>query len=127
MWILLLLVFIFILKQNMLNNPNKETKNISVSCNDETSIDCKMYNHRDIQTKCSALCKKKDQQYIFSGKYMKKKNVHMCECELEGEAFVNTNEHPDILPDVIPDDSRFSNRDYSEQENAKRYNKLIFG
>lgn len=104
---------------------------VTVRCNSDEDDTCKMYNQRDIQSKCTSMCTKLNPRYIFNGQYTKENNEHVCECKESPEQFTldftNFGENPDLLPDVVPDDSKFSNRDYLENEEEKRYNKLIFG
>lgn len=124
--ILLALIYYFVIyKKSSVVQDN------TVSCDEESDDLCKMYNQRDIQTKCSAMCTKKSPKHIFAGKYKKEGSEHVCECELSQEKFTldfsNFGENPDVIPDTIPDDSKFSNRNYLEQEQEKRFNKLIFG
>jgi hypothetical protein len=98
-----------------------------VSCDEESDDLCKMYNQRDIQSKCSAMCIKNNPNHVFTGTHRKEGNKHVCECELPKENFTTVNENPDILPDVVPSDVKFSDRNYLEKEQEKRFNKLIFG
>lgn len=104
---------------------------LTVKCNSDEDDTCKMYNQRDIQSKCTSMCAKVNPRYIFNGEYKKAENEHICGCEESPEQFTldftNFGENPDILPDVVPDDSKFSNRDYLEKEEENRYHKLIFG
>lgn len=43
------------------------------------------------------------------------------------ETYVDINTDVTILPDVIPDDSRFNDRDFSDKDREDRFHKLIFG
>lgn len=103
----------------------------TVKCNSDEDDSCKMYNQRDIMTKCTSMCTKLNPKYIFNGQYKAEGNEHICGCEQSPEKFTldftKVGENPDILPDIIPDDSKFSNRDYLEKEEERRYNSLIFG
>jgi hypothetical protein len=107
------------------------TSSITVKCNSDEQDACKMYNQRDIQTKCTSMCNKLNPKYIFNGQYTKNDNEHICGCSESPEQFTldftNVGENPDILPDIVPDDSKFSNRDYLEKTEEKRYHSLIFG
>lgn len=114
------------------NNNIKQSQTTTVSCNSETDIYCKMYNLRDIQSKCERMCMTQDEKYVFSGEFNQKDNENICGCEIPikntpTEEFTNLDENVDILPDIIPDDSKFSNRDFLEKEQENRFNKLIFG
>ena len=103
----------------------------TVKCNSDSDDTCKMYNQRDIQSKCTSMCTKLNPKYVFNGQYKKEDKDHICGCIESPEQFTldftNVGDNPDILPDIVPDDSKFSNRDYLEKEEEKRYNKLIFG
>lgn len=109
-----------------INNKNK-----TVKCNIDSDDSCKMYNQRDIQSKCSSMCIEQNPNYIFTGKHTYVNNEHVCECDYPEEKFTldftNINENPDILPDVVPSDVKFSDRNYLEKEQEKRYGSLIFG
>jgi hypothetical protein len=104
---------------------------VTAKCNQDEDDTCKMYNQRDIQSKCTSMCIKINPKYTFNGTHSMKGNEHICECNTSKEKFTldftNFGENPDILPDLVPDDSKFSNRDYLEQQEEKRYNSLIFG
>lgn len=121
--ILLILAFVYFFVFNK--------QSLTVKCNSDEDDTCKMYNQRDIQSKCNSMCSKLNPKYVFNGQYIKEDNEHICGCAKSPEQFTldftNVGENPDILPDIVPDDSKFSNRDYLEKEEEKRYNKLIFG
>lgn len=124
MWIIILLLaavaFYFI------NNKDK-----TVTCNIDADDSCKMYNQRDIQSKCSSMCTEKNSKYIFTGQHKQVNNEHVCECDYPAEKFTldftNVGENPDILPDVIPTDVKFSDRNYLEKQEENRFKDLIFG
>jgi|GWRWMinimDraft_12_1066020.scaffolds.fasta_scaffold18678_2 hypothetical protein len=107
------------------------TSNYTVKCNIKSDYSCKMYNQRDIQSKCSSMCVAQNPNYIFTGKHTLVNNEHACECDYPKEKFTldftNVDENPDILPDVVPSDVKFSDRNYLEKEQEKRYGNLIFG
>jgi hypothetical protein len=106
-------------------------RNKTVKCNMDSDDSCKMYNQRDIQSKCSSMCIEQNPKYIFTGKHTQVNNEHVCECDYPEEKFTldftNVSETPDILPDVVPSDVKFSDRNYLEKEQEKRYKGLIFG
>jgi len=124
MWVILLIVIglYFFMNQKSV---------VTAKCNQDEDDTCKMYNQRDIQSKCTSMCIKINPKYTFNGTHSMKGNEHICECNTSKEKFTldftNFGENPDILPDLVPDDSKFSNRDYLEQQEEKRYNSLIFG
>jgi hypothetical protein len=128
---MLLVLIVFGLVYYFLIYKNSDLTKKTVSCNSDIDVSCKMYNSRDIKSKCSSMCSKENPKYIFTGEYNKKYNEHTCGCEIPKEQFTldytDAHETPDILPDTVPDDSKFSNRDYLEKEQENRYNKLIFG
>jgi hypothetical protein len=90
-----------------------------------------MYNHRDINSKCTNLCKAENPNLIFTGNLQENNDAYICECNYSTEPFTldftNIGENPDILPDIIPDDTKFSDRNYLEDVQQKRYHSLIFG
>jgi hypothetical protein len=122
--LLLIATVVFYLKYNQHSKP-------IVKCNIDRDNSCKMYNHRDIQSKCESMCIKQNPQYNFTGQHKQVNNEHMCECSYLEEKFTldftNVNDNPDIIPDVIPTDAKFSDRNYLETEQEKRYKGLIFG
>jgi hypothetical protein len=77
------------------------------------------------------MCIEQNPKYIFTGKHTQVNNEHVCECDYPEEKFTldftNVSETPDILPDVVPSDVKFSDRNYLEKEQEKRYKGLIFG
>lgn len=101
----------------------------TVSCNIKSDIACKMYNTRDIQTKCNSMCSELNPNYIFTGQHRQEDDTHICECDYPIESFTSDfttyGEHPDILPDIIPTD--ISNRNQLENNKQQRYKSLIFG
>lgn len=114
---IILLYFVFTPKSN---NVTKET----VTCNENLDDSCKMYNARDVNSKCTSMCILKYQQ-SFNGNHTVTDKIHTCDCTLEHFTQI---ESPDsFLPSVIPDDKLFSNRDYVQNQEESRYNKLIFG
>lgn len=121
--ILLILAFLYFFVFNK--------SSFTVKCNSDEDDTCKMYNQRDIQSKCTSMCIKLNPKYIFNGQYKKENNEHACGCIESPEQFTldftNVGDNPDILPDIVPDDSKFSNRNYLEKEEEKRYHSLIFG
>lgn len=130
MWLILLLIVIAYYYY-FFNNPKPVVTSVTVRCNSESDDACKMYNQRDIQSKCTAMCIKENPKLIFNGKYVKENDDHVCGCEIPTEKFTldftNFGDNPDILPDVVPDDSKFSNRNYLEKTEEERYHSLIFG
>lgn len=121
--------YVIINQDNQDNQDNEDNK--IVKCNIDSNISCKMYNQRDINSKCSSMCLGQNPKYIFTGKHKQVNNEHICECDYINEKFTldftNINENPDILPDVVPSDVKFSDRSYLEKEQEKRYGGLIFG
>lgn len=101
-----------------------------VSCDEKLEQSCKMYNTRDINSKCTGMCMSKYNTQ-FSGHHIKKDNIHTCECGNDvSEKFTESEQtlyDVEILPEIIPDDKKFSNRDYVQNQEENRYNKLIFG
>ena len=122
MWFIILLlaaVAFYFLKNNK-----------TVRCNIDSDISCKMYSQQDIQTKCTSLCLEKNNKYVFTGTHRQEGKEHLCECDYPEKFtldFTNIGENPDILPDVIPTDVKFSDRNYLEKTEEKRYKDLIFG
>lgn len=99
-----------------------------VSCNSQEDDGCKMYNARDINSKCQSLCLEKDKTSEFTGEYIKDKDNHNCECKIKSnEEFTQFGNNPDILPDKVPTDAAFSDRSYTEKMQEDRYKKLQFG
>lgn len=98
-------------------HPRDKTKlqfNNTVSCNINTPS-CKMYNNRDIVSKCSSMCKLTGSMY--NNIHTFKDNIHTCGCEiLETEHF--TQEH---------NDDDHDDRDSIEQQRYNKLNSLIFG
>ena len=98
------------------------------SCNSSEDDGCKMYNARDINSKCQALCLEKDTNSEFTGEYVKDKDNHHCECKIKPkESFTQVGNNQDILPDKVPTDAAFSDRGYTEKTQEDRYKKLQFG
>jgi hypothetical protein len=131
MLFIILLILIATIVYYILNNVTNNERNSIVKCNNKLDDSCKMYNHRDINSKCSSMCLQQDSKYIFTGQHKQVNNKHICECDYRKEKFTldftNINENPDILPDIVPNDIKFSDRNYLEKEQEKRYNGLIFG
>lgn len=115
---IILLYFIFESKSN--NSVPKET----VACDENLDNSCKMYNTRDVNSKCTSMCILKYQQ-SFNGNHTVSDKIHTCDCTLE--SFTQIESPDSFLPSVIPDDKLFSNRDYVQNQEESRYNKLIFG
>jgi hypothetical protein len=105
--------------------------NKTVKCNIDSDDSCKMYNQRDIQSKCESMCTEQNPKYIFTGQHKQVNNEHICECAYPKEKFTldftNVGDNPDIIPDVVPTDVKFSDRNYLEKEQENRYKGLIFG
>ena len=122
--LLVIIIFITILIIFLYN------KKIIKRCRKDNA-ECNMYNHRDITSKCNRLCKEENPNLIFTGNLQENSDEYICECDYSTEPFTldftNVGENPDILPDVIPDDTKFSDRNYLENVQQKRYNSLIFG
>jgi hypothetical protein len=96
-----------------------------------------MYNHTDIYSKCSALCKAKNinSQFKLGNVHSQMYNIHSCECTLSSESskessketnkqsikeqFGNNNNNDNNI--------NYSDRNYIEQQNESRLKKLIFG
>lgn len=107
---------------------NRKSDVFVSSCNSVEDDACRMYNSRDIQSKCESLCLEKDKNSRFTGNYIKDGDNHNCECEIKPkETFTQFGEHPDILPDKVPTDAAFSDRGYTEKIQEDRYKKLQFG
>lgn len=117
--LVILILFLFLYKKTVLKRCKK------------SDIECIMYNHRDINSKCTRLCQEYDSNLIFTGNLQQDDDEYICECNYAKEPFTldftNVGENPDILPDVVPDDMKFSDRNYAESVQEKRYNSLIFG
>jgi len=91
-----------------------------------------MYNHKDISTTCTALCKLKNDKSLFTNEYSKKNGIYSCECvndiiDKNVEHLSNIKDIVPILPQEIPTDILYSDRNYVEQQNESRLKKLIFG
>lgn len=77
------------------------------TCNPK-DYSCKIYNHRDALSKCSKLCDKKFPDSIFTGNYLKTKELNSCECKMI-ENLTNTE------------------ADTNENSDKLIYHKLVFG
>lgn len=92
---------------------------------------CKMYNSRDINTKCSAMCVLEHPESSYNGKYELKGDIHICECKTKNkEKFMSIKQstiNKPILGEKIKSDSLFSNRNYVEKVQGDRLKSLIFG
>ncbi len=108
---------------------SKNNNTFIVSCNSKTDNLCKMYNHKDISSTCSALCKSKVDNALFINEYSKKNNIYSCTCSTiqHVEHLSNIKDITNILPQEIPTDVLYSDRNYVEQQNESRLKKLIFG
>jgi hypothetical protein len=105
-----------------------KSKELKVSCtvlqDDPT---CTMYNHRDINSKCSAMCKLKYPDSSYNNTHTFENNTHTCDC-VNKENFTSLqNFDTPILGTQVTDDSLFSNRNYVEKQEYNRLNSLIFG
>lgn len=128
---LLLFILILIKLLEFITSRSKQTIS-TVSCDSKKDMLCKMYNHKDISTTCTALCKLKDDKSSFTNKYSKKNGIYSCECtnkiiDKNVEHLSNIKDIVPILPQEIPTDILYSDRNYVEQQNESRLKKLIFG
>jgi hypothetical protein len=124
MWIIILLA----IAAYYFYRNNKKSDIFISSCNSIEDDGCKMYNSRDIQSKCESLCLEKNNSAMFTGEYFKDGDSHNCECKITPkEQFTQFGEHQDILPDKVPTDAAFSDRGYTEKMQEDRYKKLQFG
>ena len=121
-----LLIILSIILIYFIFKSNTETKKSSmlVMCDENIDDKCKMYNSRDINSKCTSMCILK-YQTSFNGNHIVKDKNHTCECNLEN--YSNIDSDTSFLPSTIPDDKLFSNRNYVQSQEESRYNKLIFG
>ena len=118
MWIIILLAIAAYFYYTSSKKPNV----FVVSCNSNEDDGCKMYNSRDINSKCETLCLKKNENAIFTGEYIKDNDNHHCECKIKSnEEFTQFGNNPDILPDKVPTDAAFSDRSYTEKMQEDRY------
>lgn len=129
--ILILTIVYFVFFNGKNKNLKHMSKPITVKCN-ESDVNCRMYNVRDIQSKCQSLCVQENHDYVFTGNHKQKDDEHICECNYPNIEkftldFTNVGENPDILPDIIPTDMKFSDRNYLEKVKEERYKDLIFG
>jgi hypothetical protein len=113
----------------------KNNNNIiyTVSCNEE-DISCKMYNHRDITSKCTAMCHIKFPDSDFNDNHTFKDNIHACECVPKTDKTDNVEKFvpmkdfdTPILGEHVGTDVLFSDRNYTEKQNHDRFSSLIFG
>ena len=79
MWIIILLAIAAYFYYTSSKKPNV----FVVSCNSNEDDGCKMYNSRDINSKCETLCLKKNENAIFTGEYIKDNDNHHCECKIK--------------------------------------------
>lgn len=119
--ILSIILIYFIYKSS---TETSQSSSMLAICNENTDDKCKMYNNRDINSKCTSMCILK-YQTSFNGNHMVKNKIHTCECNLEN--YSNIDSETSFLPSTIPDDKLFSNRNYVQSQEESRYNKLIFG
>ena len=82
-----------------------------VSCNSDNPS-CKMYNHRDITSKCNSMCSVKNPNYIFNDNHTYKNGIHTCECIVK-ETFIN--------------ERKIKDQDQTEKFEEQRLHTLIFG
>jgi len=128
-----MLLFIIILFTLLIFITSRRKQSIfTVSCDSNTDMLCRMYNHKDISTTCDALCKLKDDKSSFTNEYSKKNGIYSCECvndiiDKNVEHLSNIKDIVPILPQQIPTDILYSDRNYVEQQNESRLKKLIFG
>jgi hypothetical protein len=99
-----------------------------MKCDSKVDISCKMYNHRDINSKCTTLCSLKGELMKFNGNHRVEDGVHTCECKeipiVEMFSDVDTS---NIKLEGVKTDERFNDRDILEKHEQKRLQNLIFG
>lgn len=123
------LIFLFIISLIYLSCRPHIRK--TVICDESQDDSCKMYNNRDINSKCTSLCLDKYKTQ-FSGKHTVKDSIHVCDCKQikemkDKEKFTEIQSPDSFLPNIIPDDHLYSDRNYVQNQEEARYNKLIFG
>lgn len=103
-----------------------------LKCDESKDVSCKMYNHRDINSKCTSLCQSRPQgPLLFNGNHTAVGGIHTCECAPAVEHFtldfsnITTNIQP--LQDPLPTDAKYNDRNVLEQHQQDRLKNLIFG
>lgn len=111
-----------------------------------------LYNHQDVKSYCDAICINKNQ--VFNGVFDRKSMFSntICGCEhikdtprnentvqninnggsfipsiADIELYTNIDDKTTILPQVVPSDTIFNDRNVLEQHTKNRLNSLIFG
>jgi hypothetical protein len=112
----LIIIILIIILSILYKNKNKNERILKICRKDD--LQCRMYNHRDINTKCTRLCKEENLKFNFTGNLQENNNEYICECVYIQEPFTldftNVGQNPDILPDTIPDDTKLLDRNYLE-------------
>lgn len=94
---LILIIIMYLL--HISTSTHHTTPSRFVTCDSTTDSSCKLYNHRDINSKCSSLCLIKNKNFIFSGNHIEENNIHSCECKYTTkESFNNLNTIPIPIP-----------------------------
>lgn len=121
-------IIIAFIVYNTIYTNKKNTTKYTVTC-DSKDISCKMYNHLDIDSKCTSMCLKKYPNSTFDGNHTELPDgSHKCECTPEKEQFISIGDFDKpILGNTIQTDLLFSNRNYVEKVQKDRLQKLIFG
>lgn len=124
--IIISVCFFIIFNYITIYDKKDKGKKYNVSCDEKLQNSCMMYNFRDINSKCTSMCMLKYKS-SFSGNHIKKNSVNICECNTNLEQFSDIKANDVILPQIVPDDKSFSDRNYVQNQEENRYNKLIFG
>lgn len=103
-----------------------------LTCDESKDISCRMYNHRDINSKCTSLCQSRPQgPLLFNGNHTAVGGIHTCECAPIIEHFTldfsNINTNIQTLQDPLPSDAKYNDRNVLEQHQQDRLKNLIFG
>lgn len=103
-----------------------------VTCDESKDISCRMYNHVDVNSKCSSLCQLCPQgPLLFNGNHTAIGGINTCECIPAIEHFTldfsNINSKFQALQDPLPTDIKYNNRNVLGQHEENRFKHLIFG
>lgn len=107
---------------------HQPVRKLFVTCDSTSDTSCKMYNVRDINSKCSSMCHLKYPDSVFTGNHHKTGETHTCVCSdtIEPLLLLDDNNHS-ILGAKVQEDSLFTDRNYVENTEHDRLQRLIFG
>jgi hypothetical protein len=103
-----------------------------LTCDESKDISCRIYNHRDINSKCTSLCQSHPQgPLLFNANHTAVGGIHTCECIPIVEHFTldfsNITSNVQTLQDPLPSDNKYNDRNVLEQHEQDRLKNLIFG